>query len=583
MVTEQDRALLRRWIHYFALTEHSRVLMLAAVVGLCGAIGSIIFVELLHNVHHFFFEVVKDEWLPRPWLFPLIPAGGALVAGLIIYRWAPEASGHGVPQVIKAVALQDGRMRPQVAVVKVAASVLTIGSGGSAGQEGPMVQIGSTIGSTIAQWTNLTPNRTRILVASGAAAGISATFNAPFAGVLFALEVILGEFRIESFSPVIIASVISNFVWHQVQGAEPVFHIPAYGLLQPLDVPLYFVLGIVCGVVGVNFGRTLTMAEDWAERFPCPVWLKPALGGFALGLLALIASERILGNGYETISLAMLGTMPLWTLVTLVVLKTLGTNFTLGSGGSGGIFAPALFMGAATGGAFGAAVNMVLPAYTGPAGAFAVVGMAATVASATHAPLTAMLIIFEMTGNYDIILPVMLSSVVATLFSRRVARESIYLMKLAREGIRIRSGRDVMILEQLKVRDVMHSDVVTVRDDAPLGAVIDKIQTTAFNNFPVVDSDGRYVGMLSFDSVRAALTEVELRMLLIAAEFVRTDCQTTTPSEDLNTVLKKLQQEDASNLPVLSADDPTRLVGVVSRADVISAYNAEVAKQTLTN
>ncbi len=581
-IDDEGRALLRRWAAYFRLTDQSALLLLAGIVGLCGAVGSLIFLVMLEGLTHLLRPEAVLSWLPYPWLFPCIPAGGALLAGLMISRWAGEAKGHGVPQVIKAVALNDGRMRPQVAVVKTLASALTIGSGGSAGQEGPMVQIGSTIGSTIAQRLNLSPNRTRILVASGAAAGISATFNAPFAGVLFALEVILGEFRLESFSPVVIASVISNIVWHEVQGAEPVFHIPAYALESPLEIPLYMVLGVLCGIVGVNFGKTLTLAEGWAERMPGPDWFKPAVGGALLGVLAMLVGPEILGNGYETISLTMAGTMPFWPLAFLVILKTLATNLTLGTGASGGIFAPALFMGAATGGAFGVVANAVLPAYTAGAGAYAVVGMAAVVASATHAPLTAMLIIFEMTGNYDMMLPVMLCSVIATLFARRVAPESIYLMKLAREGIHLRSGRDVLVLERLRVRDVMHTDVVTVRNDASLAAILGKIQTTSHSSFPVLNAEGRYIGMLSFDSVRAALTEVELRFLLIAADFVMTDYLTTTPAEDLHAVLQKMQRQDVTSLPVVSADDPTQLVGVVSYVDVIGAYNSEVAHRQIT-
>lgn len=579
VIDDEGRALLRRWATYFALTEHSRLLVLAGIVGVFGAIGSLIFVLMLEALTRLLRADTAEAWLPNPWIFPLIPAGGALVAGVLITRWAAEAKGHGVPEVIKAVALNDGRMRPQAAFIKVIASALTIGSGGSAGQEGPMVQIGSTIGSTLSQWMKLSPNRTRILVSCGAAAGISATFNAPFAGVLFALEVILGEFRLESFSPVVIASVLSNLIWHEVRGAEPVFHIPAYSMVSLFEVPLYSFLGILCGIVGVNFGKTLALTEDWAERFPAPEWLKPALGGLALGILAVLVGPEILGNGYEMISLMMAGTIPFWTLAFLVVLKTMATNLTLGTGASGGIFAPALFMGAAAGGAFGVAINAVIPTYTAGAGAYALVGMAAVVASATHAPLTAMLIIFEMTGNYDMILPVMLAAVVATLFARRVTHDSIYLMKLTREGIRLRSGRDVMVLERLRVRDVMHTDVVTVREDAPLAAILNKIQTTSHSSFPVLDRDGRYTGMLSFNSVRGALTEVELRMLLIAADFVDRDYLTTTPAEDLHAVLQKMQQQDVTALPVLSADDPTQLVGVVSQVDVLGAYNTEVAKR----
>lgn len=581
VVDPEGRELLRRWAHYFAVTEHSTLLFLAGAVGLGGALGSYIFVVALDWLSHLLRHQVTAQWLPHPWLFPLIPATGALLAGLMITRWATEARGHGVPQVIKSVALNDGRMRPHVAIVKTLASVLTIGSGGSAGQEGPMVQIGSTIGSAVAQRLSLSPNRTRVLVASGAAAGISATFNAPFAGVLFALEVILGEFKLESFSPVVIASVISNVVWHELWGAEPVFHIPAYTIVNLVEIPLYLVLGILCGIVGVNFGKTLTLAEEWAERFPVPEWLKPALGGLALGCLAMLVGDAILGNGYETMSLAMTGTIPFWPLVFLVVLKTLGTNLTLGSGGSGGIFAPALFMGAATGGAFGVALNGVIPTLTAGAGAYAVVGMAAVVASATHAPLTAMLIIFEMTGNYDMMLPVMLSSVVATLFARRVSPESIYLMKLAREGIRLRQGRDIMVLERLRVRDIMHTDVMSITENTSLAAILDRIQTSTHSSFPVVDRAGHYSGMLSFDRVRSAITEVELRYLLIAADLVDTEYRTTTPVEDLHAVLLKMQRQDASHLPVLDANDPTQLVGIVSHSDVIGAYNAQVAQRQI--
>lgn len=578
---ERLREILRRWGTYFALTDHSILLAMAGVVGLFSAAGTILFVRLLHGTHHLLRDEFLAHWNYNPWLIPLIPAIGALGAGLVIDLWAKESRGHGVPNVIKAVALNDGQMRPRIAVVTTIASAFTIGSGGSAGQEGPMVQIGAVTGSWFAQALRYGADRTRILVACGAAAGISATFNAPFAGVFFALEVILEEFRLESFSPVVIASVISNIVIHEAWGAEPVFQIPAYTLVHVVEIPLYVLLGIVCGVVGVNFGKTLTLAEEWSENFPAPEWLKPALAGLILGCITLLAGNQIMGNGYETVGAVMRGMIGWQWLVALVLLKTLGTDLTLGSGACGGIFAPALFMGACAGGAFGHGVHALLGSYTAPSGAYAVVGMAGVVAAAIHAPLTGVLLVFEMTGSYDMILPVMLATVAGTLFARRVDRNSIFHMKLVREGIQLRSGRDVMVLENMHVRDVMHSDVITVRDDAPLGTILEKIQTTSHSSFPVLNKNGEYVGMLSFDSVRGALTDVELRMLLIAAEFVDSDFLTTTPAEDLHTVLDKFERQQSSHLPVVSADDSHRLVGIVTRADVIFAYNKEVAKRRL--
>ncbi len=354
---------------------------------------------------------------------------GFLLVTLLVNLWAKEAKGAGIPEVMAAVATNNGVIRPRVALIKTLASALCIGSGGSVGREGPIVQIGSATGSAVGQMFGLSGERLKVLVGCGAAAGISATFNAPIAGGFFALEVILGDFSISTFSPILFASVVANAVSRYASGNQTAFVIPEYELSSLYELLFYVVLGFLSGTLAVFFMKTLYAFEDLFEKFPVSSYLKAGLGGLVVGGIGLLFPQ-ILGVGYDTITGILVNQIDVTLILGLLAVKLLATSITLGAGGSGGIFAPSLFIGASVGGAFGFLVNAVFPDFTSPPGAYALVGMGALVAGTTHAPLTAMLILFELTDDYEIILPLILGTVISSLFARYLERESIYTLKL---------------------------------------------------------------------------------------------------------------------------------------------------------
>jgi chloride channel protein, CIC family len=373
------------------------------------------------------------------WFVVLVPVLGGLIYGPLVSCFAPEARGHGVPEVMYAVNRLGGRMRPQVPVVKSLASAVCIGAGGSVGREGPIVQIGSALGSLTGQALGLSESQLPLLVACGAAGGISATFNAPIAGVFFALELILRNFETRSFGLVVLSSVTADAIGRAVFGSHPFLTLPSFNFSSPLELLLYAGLGVAATVVGLTFVRVLYHGEDLADRlWRGPQWLRPAAGGVLLGLL-LLAVPEMYGVGYPVLQLAVAGHYAILVLLGLLVAKIFATSLTMWIGGSGGVFAPSLFMGAMLGAAYGAVAHHLMPGLAAAPGAYALVGMGAVFAAAARAPITAVIIIFELTGDYRIILPLMFAIVVATAIANELTDDTIYTLKLRRRGIDIDS------------------------------------------------------------------------------------------------------------------------------------------------
>ncbi|MGD8460819.1 MAG: chloride channel protein, partial [Desulfobacterales bacterium] len=467
-----------------------------------------------------------------------------------------------------------------VVVVKTLASAISISTGGSVGREGPIVQIGSAIGSTLGQVLKVSADRMRTLVGCGAAAGIAATFNAPIAGSMFALEVILGDFGLATFSPIVISSVVATAVSRAYLGDTPAFIVPVYELVSAWELPMYLVMGIFCAAVGVLFTRTLYRVEDLFDDIKFPDYLKGIFGGLILGVGAL-AFPQILGVGYGAIDMALAQQMAWWLLLILVPIKILATSITIGSGGSGGIFAPSLFLGAMAGGFFGVVVNQLFPTITASPGAYSIVGMGAVVSATTHGPLAAILILFEMTGTYKIILPLMLACIIATIASGRFSRESIYTLKLMRRGVDIKEGKEVNVLKSLFVKDVMTPQVETINEALPLGKMAQLISKSKFNSFPVINDQKQLIGIVSFNDYNEAIFDEHLKDLVVAKDLASTDLVTVSLDENLYAALEKISLKDFAVLPVVSAQDPSRLEGVISRRDIIGAYNKAVLKKSL--
>jgi CIC family chloride channel protein len=548
--------------------EHTIMAMLAVVVGLAGGFGAVGFRYLINFFQTLAYgssEELLHVVLALPWYLKVwVPAAGGLVVGPLVYFFAREAKGHGVPEVMEAVALKGGVIRKRVVVIKSLASAVSISTGGSVGREGPIVQIGSAIGSTLGQFLKVSQDRMRTLVGCGAAAGIAATFNAPIAGSMFALEVILGEFGLATFSPIVISSVVATAVSRAFLGDIPAFIVPAYELVSVWEFPMYMGLGIFCAVVGVMFTRILYLVEDLFDDFKFPEYLKAVIGGLILGLSGLLMQK-----------------LSWWLLLVLIVVKIMATSITIGSGGSGGIFAPSLFLGAMAGGFFGAVVNQFFPTVTASPGAYSIVGMGAVVSATTHGPLSAMLILFEMTGNYKIILPLMLSCILATIFAGQLMKDSIYTLKLSRRGVNIREGKEINVLKSMFVKDVMNRHVETITESSALVDMTDKISKSKYNSFPVLNAENKLAGILSFNDYSEAIFDENLRDLVVAKDLASEDVVTVLADDDLYTALEKISRKDFSTMPVVSPDDPAEMVGIVTRRDIIGAYEKAVLKKTL--
>lgn len=572
-----------RFLERFGIRGTNALLLMAAAVGIVTALGAIGFTALIRYFNRLFFGMT-DQLLTNAlggagfhYWTPIIPMLGGLLVGPIVFYFAKEAKGHGVPEVMNAVARLGGVIRPRVALAKTVASAICIGSGGSAGREGPIVQIGSALGSTVAQFFGLSSERVKILVGCGAAAGISAVFNAPIAGVLFSVEVILGDFAISTFSPVLISSVLASVLSRSILGNHPAFEVPPYQLASAWELPLYVLMGGALGSVAVLFTRTLSYFEDIFEKLKMADLLKPALGGLLLGIIAFLYPQ-VLADGYETITLTLHNNMALALLIPLIFLKIIATSLTLGSGSSGGIFAPSLFIGAMTGGAFGYAAQLVIPGVTAAPGAYALVGMAGLVAGTTHAPITALMIVFEMTGDYHIILPLMLTVAVASIVARGMFTHSIYTVKLYRRGIDLRAGRDVNILKSVRVEEVMDRNFVAI----PAGTSVDKLlallEQSDQREVVVIDTAGNLEGMASLGDLRSILAYRELGNTIVAGDVIKGEGAFVNDNDSLETVMGQLNLTGARVVPVL-VNGSRKVVGLLHRNTVLEFYNRKLVEQ----
>jgi CIC family chloride channel protein len=586
------------------ISETAILLIVATVIGIGTGLGAVLFIRLIEFIQNLFFNTIASEldFMGRGMII-LIPMVGGLLGGPIIAFFAKEAKGHGVPEVMQAIALRGGRIRPRVVVAKVAASALCIGSGGSAGREGPIVQVGSALGSAVGQWLKFSEGRIRNLVACGAAAGIAATFNAPIAGVIFTVEIILGELHLGDIGSVVISSVTAATLARVFLGDRPAFEIPNYAIQTPWDVLLFVLLGVLAALAAVLFIRMLYWFEDLFDHWRFPEALKPAVGGLLLGILAfaypmllgtgLVPSgeamlglpiaqhiPQIFGAGFSTIQTALLGQSSIVLLFVLALLKPLATSLTLGSGNSGGVFAPALFLGAVLGGAFGGVMEHLVPGVTASSGAFAVVGMAAVFAGAARAPFTAILIVVEMTNDYHMIVPLMAGVIVSLIVAESLHKESIYTLKLSRRGIHLRRGRDVDVMESVRVDEVMVREPVSVPADLPVMLLAGEFIRTGRHGFPVLNTDGSLLGIVSLEDYRKSTAHQNvIPEDLVVRDIATRDIVTIFPDDTVGTALHLMAPRDLSRLPVVARDNPRQLVGVVRRNDLVRAYEVGVVRR----
>ncbi len=579
-------------------------MVMAVVVGAGTGLAAVFFIRLIAFIQHFSYTeaMVLYPSLGRLWLI-VIPVLGAFIGGPIIAYFATEAKGHGVPEVMKSLILRSGRIRPRVSIAKIFASALCIGSGGSAGREGPIVQVGSALGSTIGQWLRLSDERIKNMVACGAAAGIAATFNAPIAGVAFSSELLMSEYQVSMLGNVVIASVSSSIISQIFLGARPAFEVPSYVMHSPWEILLYAVLGILAALVGIMFIRMLDAFEELFDHWKFPQAFKPAVGALFLGILAFTypyisqvfhaSSEEftlglplienlphVYGSGFPFMNDALQGNASFLLLVILIFLKPLATSFTLGSGNSGGIFAPSLFTGAVLGGAYGYIVGAFFPNIVGEVGAYALVGMAAVFAAAARAPLTSILIVFEMSGDYHLILPLMTASIVGSSLTQWLHPDSIYTLKLTKRGIRFEQGKDLDVMQGVLVEEVMNQAPITVHRDQSVAELFAIFQETHLYGFPVMENDEDLYGIVTLQDMERALDRkgVMVRSLKVG-DVATLDTVTVFPDEPIWSAIRKMGPRDLARLPVVSRHSEQKLVGLISRSDILRAYDVGLLKK----
>lgn len=564
------------------------MIIVAIIIGVLAGFAAIGIRLLIREISNLCFQGdgnLLQNIMSTPWYWVIIiPAVGGLIVGPIIYYFAPEAKGHGVPEVMQSILLKGGNIRPRVAFVKAIASSITIGTGGSVGREGPIIQIGSSLGSMVGQFFRVPSKRLKTLVGCGAAAGIAAAFNAPIAGALFAVEIILMDFAIAQFSPIVIASVIATVISHTFEGKFAAFIVPGYELVAPQEIGFYFILGALAGLASYIFIKVLYFSEDfWDNKFKFPEYLKPAVGGLQIGLIALIF-PHIMGVGYDTINDALFGNMFWYLAIALVFVKILATSITLGTGGSGGIFAPSLFMGAMLGFFFGYGVHQLFPDVTASPGAYALVAMGGLVAGTTRAPITAIIIVFELTNDYNIILPLMVTCIISTILSSKLSRESIYTLKLLMRNIGIKEGMETNIMESLYVKDIFKKEVESITDSEKFTQVMNKVLKGRMVEYPVVDSQFRVKGILSIYDIKDHFYErEELTDLLIAADIANPNFEPLPPETNCQIALDKMSKYDLEGLPVVDTFNGNKLLGYIWRKDIQDAYQKEIERMEIAS
>ncbi len=564
----------------------------AVVIGAIAGLGAFAFKTLIIWVESLF-SVNSPEAVARigP-LVILVPALGGLIVGPLIYLFAKEARGQGVAEVIEAVIKRGGRIRPIVAFMKILTSAITLGTGGSAGSEGPIVQIGAGFGSTVGQLFRMPPKRIKTFLACGAAAGISAIFNTPFGGIMFALEVVLHEFRTLNFIYVAIASVVGALLHRSLVGNIPLFDLPSFSMASGWEIAAYLLLGVFAAFTAKFFILILMRTGDLYSRLKIPEYLKPMTGGLAVGLLAYLtpllvrapgvrSPFSILSVGYETIGRVMIpefyengAGILVAGMLALILLKIVATSFTIGSGGSGGVFAPSLFIGAMLGGIFGIAVNRFFPGHTASPAVYALVGMGATFNGAAHAPISTIFIIFELTNNYEIVLPIIAAVTVSNLVAYWIKPISIFGELLRRRGIDFRERKKADVLHSMIIREIMITPVQTVHENTTLAELAERAEDKIHSSLPVLNEAGEMTGILTYRELHQAVKKPDPEKKI--REIMITDPVTAYPGEPVDEVFKRMKRAKQGFAPVLKSPCSRKVVGLVTYSSIFTAYEKAV-------
>lgn len=521
-----------------------------------------------------------EQYRSSPWWLKVgIPAGAGLVLGPLLLRFAPEARGTGVPEVMVALNQKDGIIRHRITALKSLATAAFVAAGNSVGREGPTVQIGASIGSSITQLFGLGPEKRKLAIACGAAAGIASIFQAPIAGTMFVVEILLFDLEVGSLSSIVIAAVtgtvVSRFFWDR----ETLFEIPFFSMEHPTELIFYFGLGIAAGFFSLLFLSAIFKTGNLWEKLRIPPWLTPCIGGIIAGCIGLIVPEA-LGLGHVTMHSSLDGSLLLSAALVFLLAKLVCTAVCVGSGMSGGIFAPSLFLGGMLGSLFGHLATALWPQAALSPGHFALVGMGAVVAGTTLAPITAIMTIFELTYNYEIVLPLMTACIPAIIVVRLLHGYSIYETTLLNRGIRIVRGHDVNRLRAIKISDTMSRDFETIRTRTSLHDLMDMVLHSPFPHFVVLDEKDALAGVLSLRDVRAVLLDdSQDHDSVVAADLMSTKVVTVREDQNLEDAFHIFSSRNFSFLPVVAKDVPDRVVGYLKEGDLLTTYDQHILSE----
>lgn len=560
------------------LDENTYLIILGVTVGLLGGTANVLFrgaVGLVDAAARYAASGMGVNLdVGGSWWMPVFPVAGVLLLIPLALAFPGQVYGYRFPDFLEEINVRGGMFKKRLILPKVLAAALTIGSGGSVGVEGPIAQLGGGLGSLTGQLLHASAARMRVLIASGVAAAIASTFNAPMTGVMFAVEIVLqGDFQLGSFVALVLATGVGTVIARAVFGMHPAFIVPHYMLHSPLELLPYVVLGVLAGAAAAVFIRVFYAARDGFARLPLSPHLKPALGALLVGACA-VALPQVRGNGYGFIQSALDLQMGWGLMLVLVLAKIAATSVSLGSGGVGGTFAPSLFVGTMLGGGFGILAHRLWPGVVVDPGAYAMVGMAGFLAAVTQAPLTAVFLLFELTASYLIVLPVLFCVIGALVVVRGLGMVSIDEVELERRGINLRAGREASVLRSVRVGDVMRRDFQVIPEGMPLRRILLLLAGSRQDYFPVVDAQRNMCGAVTFQELREVLFEEGLNDLVVAKDIVSNHPARLAVEDTLATAMALLAKRDITAVPVMAARGSAQVVGLLKHDDVVAAYNS---------